>query len=311
MPQPRPSVGELIEFTSIDSATSHENALRWMESLDALTRSNILSLLFDYHQVENQTNKITIYQTLASHAFHNTGLSAGEHMKKMTTEASYIKDRVKRLEKVIADPEDVVLRRDRSVVLGNASCVLPTGQIEFLEFAISLEKNKGQSISFEDDREVNLFPILNGNYSAKKVQDGELARWLVGKDAALAQIQMWCADLAEEPVELRSQSTQKDKLMRLFNMYIDLLEDGNISDKLATDSDIQAIIRKYNDTIYVELLNQVKKQAESGALGRIESYRYAMQQLDKPELSDEMICDFVTEDTPDEEVTTSLLYEAA
>lgn len=312
MSKPRPSVGELVEGTRNGNSTN-ERVLAWFKDVEPASRVAITDLLVDYHEAKSQINRVTIYHTLASYAFYNSGLLASEHAKKMLTEASYIKDRIKRLEQVIENPEDVILRKDRSVNLGGDSCVLDTGQVEFLEFVISEEQNRGQAIQIGGgDTTTNLFPILNGNYSVEKVENGRLARWLVGKNTVVAQMEQWSCEFEETLEERQGPSTKEDQLMRFFNMYVDLLEDGNISDLLLQHQQFQDVIERHKELIYKVLLDQLNKQSEKNLkIRRIATYQFAFNILGKEELSDEMLCDILADETPDDEVTTSLLCEAA
>ncbi len=238
---------------------------------------------------------------------------------------------IKRIENAISSKEKVVLRGDRSENLGDSSAVLSSIYPTSHPYGAIYENENKEKVRMlnttmrvsGDKKVVPIHPLLKGVSSRKDVENGSNARWAINQGAVKERFEQWC-DEADRPRILSEKLTEMSKkriIMRIFNSYIDVVTETE-STFLQENEVLQETIERNREMIIDELIIQLRKHADKyvdesspdgwklGGQAVINKYLAAFKELHYG-LTDEMLCDLLADETPDEEVATSQLYEAA
>ncbi len=308
MQKPRqPNIGELIEHTEADDTAA---VRAWLGQLTPPEQDAFSAIIQRYPGLHANVSKVAVFHALQEYASkHGEGASAQETEDGILISAEATKDQLLCIENAISSSEKVVVRNDRSENLGQSSAVLNSHYAVCYPYGV-LGKNTIIDIN-NDGKTVTVHPILMGVKSAKEAKEGKNARWAINQNAVEARFEQWCDDINKPSVldEQLVQMIKKRAIMRVFNTYIDVVQETE-STFLQSNELLQKMIAENREIIIEELVSQLEKHSTAQLDGQvIKKYLTAFDVLHH-ELTDEILCDIIADETSDEELATSQLYEA-
>lgn len=316
------SASELVQYAQGEvGVTTIDNVVEWFDDQPPAVRETTEALLNEYVVQKAAKNRIAIVHALSTLVINREGVLS---KNKILSEPSYLLDRLNRIENAIRSPEEIVISRRREEDLAAHSSVLSGTDIKFY----APEGSSGARLAIHDEKNVPIYGLLQADLTPGMVEQGRDTRWIVGRQASIAWLEQLCDELDTNDREgdLLTDIQRSRKAMRIMAICVDALEAKGIS--FLDDSDkLQDFIAINKAMIIGALQQQIAKhagvalhedsdptdlEAEEAIrldIPHVQRYKTAFELLGAN--ADELVCDALAGETPDDEVLTSQLCEAA
>lgn len=317
------SASELVRYAQGGvGPTTIDDVVEWFDDQPAAVRETTEALLNEYVTQKAAKNKIAIVHALSTLVINHNGVLS---KNKILSEPSYLLDRLNRIENAIRSPEEIVISRRREEDLAAQSSVLSGTDIKFY----APEGRCGSRLEIHDEKSVPIYGLLQADLTPGMVEQRRDTRWIVGRQASVAWLEQMCDELGADgrDDDLLTDIQKSRRAMRIIAICADVLEAKGIN--LLEDSDRLQEFTSKNKTIIIDALQaQITKCANASTqealtagtgtdedpvivvdIAHPQRYKLAFELLEIN--GDELICDALSGETPEDEATTSQLCEAA